>query len=368
MASLAPFILDYLRALHGAVRVQVSEFRKSSTTNEHFDRFTLHVPYCETNILLDIYFDVKLPDVPPDILLIQDEDLFFNYSTLQAIQNWQELGTRAFYQLVFEILLLYEQHFHTIVQTVKNNTINFEYSMIQNIAGVKYYARSEKSNNYKKDRTTSDQVRFLIPIEVGGYTTLRRNIRLEEQIQLLVTFHLRTVYNQSSLENVSTSVIIPENAKQWIGTLQTQKWIIGSTCLIELIPAIQDTIESILEKTYLRTDRRRDFIRALSQTFGSPVEFDSHHFEHADFLMSIATDGLPFLFLIHVTIPQNFPEGMPIVQLTSTQHLKNNKLVKMKLQGFSYDPKWEYSQMVDQIAERLQIVDVQFYEQCRTLK
>jgi BRCA1-A complex subunit BRE len=353
--SLAPHVLDYLRALHGFMSVKVSDFRKSNDLNDYCDRFTLHVPYCGVSILWDVYFDVSRPKYAPEIVFMQHDDLFVDWTSLYAINKWNDLGSSAFYQLVKELLSLYDHYFGAYVRDIDNQIINFEYNTIQGINGVRYWTKNEK---------TETEVRFLIPLDVVGYEKFKENTQTVDSIDLMVTFNLKIPTKEISC---STKLIMSETLRQWVGNIQTPKWKIGSTCLIEYIPAIQNTISKILEQNYLSIDRRRDFIKVLSSRFGTPVEFDSVNFEKAAFLMSLHFENGLFLYLVHFTIPINFPQGAPIVYLQSTQHIKEvrngKQLIRAKLQ-YTYDPDWKFEQLVEEIHDQLQIMDKQFYEMC----
>src|SRR5690606_9996369 len=98
--TIEPFILKYLKALNKNTKLKfnVDNIHKSNEQNLHGDRFTLHIPYCMETLNWDFIFDSQHPDLPPDILLPQNN--FVDMRQLSSLTKWDARDDSSFDKLI----------------------------------------------------------------------------------------------------------------------------------------------------------------------------------------------------------------------------------------------------------------------------
>ncbi|XP_064957978.1 uncharacterized protein LOC135608855 [Musa acuminata AAA Group] len=127
-------------------------------------------------------------------------------------------------------------------------------------------------------------------------------------------------------------------------------WLDGM-CLAEYLPAIEDNLKLQVVEAIASIGARRRFIEALSPLFGRPLEADPVLCRRATVLCASGA----FTFLVHFSIPTQFPKQQPTLVMQSSQHFNSQgtPISSPLINDYPWSPRWDPPQMAERIFEFL---------------
>ena len=115
-------------------------------------------------------------------------------------------------------------------------------------------------------------------------------------------------------------------------------------CLMDYVPLVADLLRGRLLAISLAYEKKKEYLGAFCYRMGKAMlEFDAVSFSHASLLLECRD----FYFLLHVSVPMNFPRDRPVFIFQSVYHSSYGKPFKIRCEEYPYSPRWEPSEMVD---------------------
>ncbi|GAA0183997.1 hypothetical protein LIER_31314 [Lithospermum erythrorhizon] len=117
-------------------------------------------------------------------------------------------------------------------------------------------------------------------------------------------------------------------------------------CMAEYLPALEEKLDMQVKDAIASIGARRKIIEALVPHFGRPLEADPVFCRKATFLACSGT----FTFMVHFSLPVQFPKQQPNLVLQSSQHFHNGSPVKSQvIDKYPWSPRWDTSEMAVRI-------------------
>lgn len=242
------------------------------------------------------------------------------------------------------------------VGDVDDERVKFELSTILPREGIEMYMTSgiEKT----------EEVRFAVPLLDMDVNKMVIGCpwRHQQKIFLQVIFPVGRKYMSASSAPRLKLVSSPElKALFSIDDFRLPAWLDGM-CMAEYLPILEEMLQTQIVDGVASIDVRRKFIAALVPLFGRPVEADPVFCRKATFL---ASSGV-FTFLVHFSIPLQFPKQYPALILQSSQHFNSSSapIKSPLLTDFPWSPRWESSEMAERIFDYLVEECLNFKKYC----
>jgi BRCA1-A complex subunit BRE len=113
---------------------------------------------------------------------------------------------------------------------------------------------------------------------------------------------------------------------------------------MDYVPLVADLLRDRLSAVIQTYEKKKEYLGAFCYRMGNGMlEFDAISFSYASFLQEFRD----FYFLLHVSVPMNFPRDRPVFVLQSVYHFTFGKPFKIRCEEYPYSPRWEPSEMVD---------------------
>ncbi|CAM0909878.1 unnamed protein product [Alopecurus aequalis] len=143
-----------------------------------------------------------------------------------------------------------------------------------------------------------------------------------------------------------------------VDAVKLPAWVDGM-CMAEYILSLEDDLKTQVVEASASIGSRRRFIEALAPVFGKPLEADPILCRRATVL---SISGI-FTFLVHFTIPLQFPRQQPILILQSSQHCNSQgiPITSPQINDYPWSPRWDTPEMVERIYDFLA-------DECQTFK
>lgn len=311
-------------------------------------------------------YNAQYPSAPPDIVFSPgDED----FNPLLEIVNGEENGQKRktclrdwngrdpgkLLSLVHEIRGLYLEYHRKRVGKLDDERLKFETDTILSRKGIEVCVISGPER--------AEEVRFAVPLlDSVNLNSLVSGCpwRRQQQIYLQVTFPVSRGYSTAS--NPRIAVVSSPDLKTLIATedIKLPSWVDGM-CMAEYLPTFEDNLRKQVDEAVAAIGARRCFIEALASLLGRPVEADSVFCRKASVL---ATSG-SFTFLVHFSIPTQFPRLKPVLTLQSCQHWNSHgSPITSPVNDYPWSPRWGASQMTERIFEFLVDESLKFKKHC----
>uniref|UniRef100_A0A1D1YQF3 BRISC and BRCA1-A complex member 2 n=1 Tax=Anthurium amnicola TaxID=1678845 RepID=A0A1D1YQF3_9ARAE len=367
--SLPPLIAAQLKYLltHSRFPIKVYQIWSGSKNAQYSDRFTLLIPFCLDYVKWDIIYNAYYPSAAPDIVFSpEDEDfhpLPFGEDGVgearmvkSSLCNWDCMDPTRLLALVHEIRDLYMYYQRKRVGELDDARLKFEISTVLSREGI------EVCKIVGAERT--EEVKFAVPLLDMDLNKLVPGCTWREQqkIYLQVVFPVSRKY--SSAPTAPHIKLVSSSDLQTLFSIEDVKlppWLDGM-CMAEYLPNLEEKLREQIVEAVKAVDDRRRFIEALAVQFGRPVEADPVFCRSATVLSVSGT----FIFLVHFSIPTQFPRQKPILMLESSLHFDfQGRPIKLpQMMEYPWSPRWEISHMVERIFEFLVDECLNFKKYC----
>ncbi|KAJ3448376.1 brisc and brca1-a complex member [Anaeramoeba flamelloides] len=115
----------------------------SSSVSGIIDRFTIDFVHCTiVNFSLSVLFDLHRIESPPDLILPENEEFMFLWSSLDSISKWNCSNKKSLLLILQDIFGLYKNQQMNIFTTIKSNNLNDEYASTFEIEGSEFCIRT----------------------------------------------------------------------------------------------------------------------------------------------------------------------------------------------------------------------------------
>ncbi|PIA47533.1 hypothetical protein AQUCO_01400284v1 [Aquilegia coerulea] len=342
--------LNYLLS-HSPLSIKVEQIWSGSKNPPYLsDRFTLLIPFCLDYIKWDVIYNAQNPLVAPDIIFAAVDENFHPFSisaeghshSLKSILcDWNCKDPSKLLLLIHELRVLYNVYQRKKIGQLDDERLKFEISTIHSREGI------EVSMNSAPDK--ADEVKFSVPLldidlnkMVHGCTWKHR-----QQIFLQVIFPISRKYSLAPtaprIKLVGSSEL---KALFPIEDVKLPPWLDGM-CLAEYLPIIEDNLNTQIVEAVAAIGARRRFIEALAPLFGRPLEADPVFCRKA----TVFSCSGVFTFLVHFSLPTQFPKQQPVLVLQSSQHFNSlgTPVMSPPLMDYPWSPRWEEPKMAERI-------------------
>ncbi|CAK9178414.1 unnamed protein product [Ilex paraguariensis] len=351
--SIPPLIgtqLNYLLS-HSPSAIKVEQIWSGSKKPSLLDRFTLVIPFCLDYIKWDVIYNAMYPLAAPDIIF-GPEDVSFrpfpmlgeqgdSKSAKNSLSDWNPKDPTRLLSLILELRELYMAYQRKRVGDVDDDRLKFEISTIFSREGIEMHMSSGV------DKT--EEVKFAVPLLDMDISKMIIGCswRHQQKIYLQVIFPVGRKYSAPPSAPRLKLVSSPDlKALFSIEDFRLPPWLDGM-CMAEYLPSLEEMLESQIRDAVSSIEVRRKFIMALPPHFGRPVEADPVFCRKATFL---AASGV-FIFLVHFSLPLQFPKQRPVLMLQSSQHFSSHgaPIKSSLLNEYPWSPRWEASEMAERI-------------------
>ncbi|KAF7139928.1 hypothetical protein RHSIM_Rhsim06G0021200 [Rhododendron simsii] len=357
--------LNYLLT-HSPLPIKVEQMWSGSKNHGLLDRFTLLIPFCLDYIKWDVIYNALYPLTAPDIIFGPEDESFRPYpvsgeegdlkSPKNSLSDWNCKDPTRLLSLILELRDLYMTYQRKRVGDVDDERVKFELSTIFPREGIEMYMTSGVEK--------TEEVRFAVPLLDMDINKMVIGCpwRHQQKIFLQVIFPVGRKYMSASAAPRLKLVSSPElKALFSIEDFRLPAWLDGM-CMAEYLPILEEMLQTQIVDGVASIDVRRKFIAALAPLFGRPVEADPVFCRKATFLGSSGV----FTFLVHFSLPLQFPKQYPALMLQSSQHF-NSSSAPIKspiLTDFPWSPRWESSEMAERFFDYLVEECLNFKKYC----
>ncbi|XP_059636664.1 uncharacterized protein LOC132278794 isoform X2 [Cornus florida] len=310
--------LNYLLT-HSPVSIKVEQMWSGSKHHGLLDRFTLLIPFCLDFIKWDVIYNGQYPLLAPDIIFGPDDETFRPFhsageegdlkSPKSSLSDWNNKDHTRLLSLILELRELYMAYQRKRVGDVDDDRLKFELSTMVSRKGIEMCM----SSGVEKP----EEVKFAVPLlEIDiNKMVIGCTWRHQQKIYLQAIYPVGRKY--SSVPSAPRLKLVASSELKALFSIEDFKlppWLDGM-CMAEYLPNLEEMLASQIGDAVSLIEARRKFIEALAPHFGRPVEADPVFCRKATFL---AASGL-FSFLVHFSLPLQFPKQQPLLMLQSSQ-------------------------------------------------
>ncbi|BBN18245.1 BRCA1-A complex subunit BRE [Marchantia polymorpha subsp. ruderalis] len=359
MPALVPQ-LEYLRT-YSPVPIRIEHIRRGHHNAPYADRFTACIPCCLDHIKWDVVYNYQTPDLPPDVvfgaddqdfqplLFVGDDNAAAQAAALGAwtiLRDWTAKDYSRLLRFLLELRSLYLRHQRKRVEFVEDPRVRFEIGTISAMEGL------EMRIFTGADR--SEEVQFAIPLDIDLTQISRRlgtsSAKLWSGISLQVAFSLQRGQTFTGEKAPQLRLHAPPAMRDVfdVEDVKLPTWA-DRMCLMEYVPNVQDILKAQVREAITSVGMRRSFLEALGPVFGRPLELETNLFRRVSIMV---TSGL-FCFLIHFSLPTQFPKQQPTLTFQSSQHFdaRGRPIMSRPYTEYPWSPRWEPSHMAQRIFE-----------------
>ncbi|XP_057481147.1 uncharacterized protein LOC130768029 isoform X2 [Actinidia eriantha] len=310
--------LNYLLS-HSPLPIKVEQMWSGSKNHGLLDRFTLVIPFCLDYIRWDVIYNALYPLAAPDIIFGPEDESFHPYHTAdgegdlkspnKSLSDWNCKDPTRLLSLILELRELYMTYQRKRVGGVEDERVKFELSTIVPREGIEMFM----SSGIEK----TEEVKFAVPLLGVDINKMVTGCpwRHQQKIFLQFIFPVGRKYMSAPSAPRLKLVDSPElKALFSIEDFRLPPWLDGM-CMAEYLPILEGLLQAQIVDAVSSIDVRRKFIVALAPLFGRPVEADPVFCRKAAFLTSSGV----FTFLVHFSLPLQFPKQQPVLMLQSSQ-------------------------------------------------
>ncbi|CAI9777893.1 unnamed protein product [Fraxinus pennsylvanica] len=363
--TVPPLIAAQLNFLlsHSSFPVKVEHMWSGCKNPSLLDRFTLLIPFCLDYLKWDVIYNAVYPLAAPDIIFGPEDENFRpnnevneagdSKSSKNCLADWNSKDPSRLLRLVVELRDAYMTYQKKRVGEVDDDRLKFELSTMFLREGIEMCTSS--------DIDKPEEVRFAVPLlemdinKLVAGSTWKRPQRVYLQVMFPVG---KKSPSAPHLKLVSSAEL---KALFSVDDFKLPPWLEGM-CMAEYLPTLEEMLQAQIIDAVSSIEVRRKFIMVLEPLFGRPLEADPVFCRKATFL---ACSGV-FTFLVHISIPLQFPKQKPTLILQSSQHfISNGAPVKSPLlTDYRWSPRWEASEMAGRIFDFVVEECVNFKKYC----
>eukprot|EP00268_Persea_americana_P022575 TRINITY_DN22462_c0_g1_i2.p1 TRINITY_DN22462_c0_g1~~TRINITY_DN22462_c0_g1_i2.p1 ORF type:complete len:379 (-),score=75.61 TRINITY_DN22462_c0_g1_i2:687-1823(-) len=366
--SLPPLIHAQLSHLltHSPLSIKVDRIWSGCNNSTYSDRFTLLIPFCLDYIKWDVIYNAQFPMAAPDIIFSPEDEDFLPFlmasqgeeeipSTKSSLADWNYKDPARLLSLIHELRDIYTSYQRKRVGEIDDARLKFEINTVLSREGIEVYlvSGSEKP----------EEVKFAVPLLNMDLNKLVHGCpwRHQQKIYLQVIFPVAKKYSLAPAPRIKLVASSELRTFFSIEDVKLPPWLDGM-CMAEYLPTFEENLGQQILEAVVSVNARRRFIEALAPLFGRPVEADPVFCRRATVL---AASGV-FTFLVHFSIPTQFPKQQPTLMMQSSQHFNSQgaPVMSRPIIDFPWSPRWEASQMVERIHEFLVEECLNFKKYC----
>jgi len=298
------------------------------------DRALIKIGYCNKTFQWEVIFCGSQPAILPDFIFHEEEEFFTKIDCVSSLKKWNANNPGGLLSIITELIGLYKEYQKKLIKNYPSQRMQFEFGTIAEIEGVEYLIDKEQL-----------EFHCLVPIPLNF-----QNVE-KSSLKLFLVFSLtsdkipdrRLVFESKSIwENLLLSVKLPI----WTSDMYT----------VTYLHAVQELVSSY----YGDLSQRKKLIEAFQLLFGTPLEYDGYNFQKIAFVFDTAN----FTFIVHISIPMDFPSKQPSVTLSSTSQIKNNKPIQLIYNSYPYSPRWNTDELVKRIRDFILEALTEFKKYC----
>ncbi|KAJ1692642.1 hypothetical protein LUZ63_009340 [Rhynchospora breviuscula] len=359
--------LNHLLA-YSPLPFKVEQMWSGCRNGRYSDRFTLLIPFCLDYIKWDVIFSAYHPSAVPDFIF-SAEDVDFNplleahereagangLAVVSPLVDWNYKDPSRLLNLICHLRDSYVSYQKKKAEQVDDERMRFEISTVLARKGTEIFVGSFPDG---------DEVKFSIPIPDLEFNKLVTPCpwKQEQKIYLQASFVVAKGYATTApvprLKLVSTQDLKPFLN---VDDIKLIPWS-DEMCMLTYLSDLEVRLNDQVVEAVAGVAKRRRFIEALSPFFGRPVEADPVFCRRASVL---GISGV-FTFLVHFSIPLQFPIKQPTLKLESVQHFNLNGLpiVSSPINDYPWSPRWDNAEMAERIYDFLVDECLNFKKYC----
>ncbi|XP_042470288.1 BRISC and BRCA1-A complex member 2-like [Zingiber officinale] len=338
---------------YSPLSVKVERVWSGSKNARYSDRLTLSIPFCLDYIKWDVIYNALHPSLAPDVVFSLEDDDFDPLGDIaregemrlskSSLCDWNGKDPSKLMALVHELRDLYTHYQRRRVGEIDDARLKFELNTMLSREGI------EVCMVPSPDRP--EEVKFsvrLIDTDLNKLVT-SCNWKHQQKIYLQVIFPVSRSYSSAPAAPRIKLVSTPELKSLFsIEDVKLPQWLDGM-CMAEYLPVIEDHLKVQVVEAIASIGARRRFIEALAPLFGRPLEVDPVFCRRATVLCGSGA----FTFLVHFSIPTQFPKQQPILVMQSSQHFNSQSLPisSPPVNEYPWSPRWEPAEMAERIFE-----------------
>ncbi|OAY77854.1 BRCA1-A complex subunit BRE [Ananas comosus] len=356
--SLPPQIaaqLNYLLS-HSPLPFKVDQIWSGCKNGRFSDRFSLLVPFCLDFVKWDVIYNALFPAAAPDFVFAPDDDGFRPLggggkgggapaeNSSSSLCDWNCRDPARLLAVVHELRDSYAQYQKKRVEELDDARLKFEISTILS--------------------REPAEVKFAVPLLDLDFDKLVREYPWKHQQKIFLQVVYPVSRSYSSIPSAPRIKLVSTSDLKALFSIEDVKlppWLDGM-CMAEYLPTVEDNLKVQVVEAVASIGQRRRFIEALSPLFGRPLEADPVFCRKATVL---AISGV-FTFLIHFSIPIQFPKQQPILTLQSSQHFNSQgtPILSPPINDYPWSPRWDPAKMVERIFDFLVDECLNFKKYC----
>ncbi|XP_066993310.1 BRISC and BRCA1-A complex member 2 isoform X3 [Anabrus simplex] len=353
--NVRPFIREVMingRIGIGAGNLRIADVqtgRPTIETSENGDRFKLSIPFAGQLISWEIVFNSYRPSFPPDFCFhdesfLSDPEVNILEENVPSLAKWDAEDPKSLLHVISELLALYRKHQVSLLNGVDYSRIYFEYSslvcqaqVLEEDVEVLIGTRNNKS------RLLSGAVNFLIKLKVD-FSSLPPIVSNENPgenaAMLLVTFH------SPEGSRITPQLHLAPSVEKALGSFQLPPFPPDGSCLMDYVPVVVEQLQEKVSNIANCFEKKKEYFAALFYRLGkSVVEYDGVTFTRATFIL----EWRDFYFLVHFTLPAQFPLDRPMLLFQSVYHIAYGNPYQTWVDDYPYSPRWLPNEMVDRV-------------------
>ncbi|KAG9135168.1 hypothetical protein Leryth_013458 [Lithospermum erythrorhizon] len=325
---------------HSPFTIKVQQVRSGCKNPTVPDRFTLTIPFCLDFINWDVIYNALYPLAAPDVIFGPEDETFRPYHS-NALSNWNAKDPSKLLALILQLRELYVAYQKERVGKLDDERLKFELNTMLSREGIEMHMSSVTEK--------TEEVKFAVRLlemdlnkVVVGSTWRNPKIHLQVVYPVTRQYSLKAIPSAPRLKLVAS----PELRVLFsIEDFRLPVWIDGM-CMAEYLPALEEKLDMQVKDAIASIGARRKIIEALVPHFGRPLEADPVFCRKATFLACSGT----FTFMVHFSLPVQFPKQQPNLVLQSSQHFHNGSPVKSQvIDKYPWSPRWDTSEMAVRI-------------------
>ncbi|XP_066993309.1 BRISC and BRCA1-A complex member 2 isoform X2 [Anabrus simplex] len=194
-----------------------------------------------------------------------------------------------------------------------------------------------------KSRLLSGAVNFLIKLKVD-FSSLPPIVSNENPgenaAMLLVTFH------SPEGSRITPQLHLAPSVEKALGSFQLPPFPPDGSCLMDYVPVVVEQLQEKVSNIANCFEKKKEYFAALFYRLGkSVVEYDGVTFTRATFIL----EWRDFYFLVHFTLPAQFPLDRPMLLFQSVYHIAYGNPYQTWVDDYPYSPRWLPNEMVDRV-------------------